>query len=67
LAQDKSVYHSIGRVFVFRSHDEEISDQNKDIEQYQAKIAEIIKQRDYLQKNLIEMERNVREILQSRS
>ncbi|KAI6182429.1 putative prefoldin subunit 1 [Aphelenchoides bicaudatus] len=67
LPEDKGVYHSIGRVFVFRQHDEEIADQNKDIEQYKNKLGEISKQREYLQKNLSEMEQNVREILQTRS
>lgn len=42
LPQDKNVYHVIGRVFVFRKHDEEIADQNKDIEQYKQKISDIV-------------------------
>jgi chaperonin cofactor prefoldin len=67
LPADKGVYHTIGRVFVFREHDEEIADQNKDIEQYTQRLTEISKQREYLQKNLNEMEQNVREILGSRS
>jgi chaperonin cofactor prefoldin len=50
LSPDKSVYHNIGRVFVFRKQDEEIADQNRDIEQYKQKISEGTKQREYLQK-----------------
>jgi septal ring factor EnvC (AmiA/AmiB activator) len=54
-------------VFVQRTHDEEIADQNKDIEQYSQRLIEAGKQREYLTKSLSDMEQNVREILQSRS
>ncbi|KAI6203439.1 hypothetical protein M3Y94_00556400 [Aphelenchoides besseyi] len=66
LPKDKAVYHNIGRVFVLRTHEEEIEDQEKDIRTYTANNEELKKTRDYLQKNLTELEKNVRDILQNR-
>ena len=66
LSAERGVYHNIGRVFVYRTHNEEIADQNKDIDLYTTRISELAKQKDHLQRSLADNEQNVREILQSR-
>ncbi|CAD5208999.1 unnamed protein product [Bursaphelenchus xylophilus] len=64
LDPERSVYHSIGGIFVYRKHQEEIDDQQKDIDSYKKRIEELEKQREYLQKNLTDAQKNLREMVQ---
>ncbi|KAI6178689.1 hypothetical protein M3Y98_00528100 [Aphelenchoides besseyi] len=66
LPKDRAVYHNIGRLFVLRTHEEEIEDQEKDIRTYTANNEDLQKTREYLQNNLTELEKKVRDILQRR-
>ncbi|CAD5206254.1 unnamed protein product [Bursaphelenchus okinawaensis] len=64
LEPERDVYHSIGRIFVYRKHDEEINDQQKDIENYKKKIEDLEKQKEYLTKSLNDAQTNLREMVQ---
>lgn len=64
LADDKEVYHSIGRIFVLRKHEEEVADQQKDIDSYKKRIGELAKQKEYLTKSLHDAEKGLRELVQ---
>lgn len=64
LESNKSVFHSIGRIFVQRNKDEEIVDQKKDITSYTQRIQDLAKQKEYLTKNLADAQKNLREMVQ---
>uniref|UniRef100_A0A0R3RVN8 Nuclear pore complex protein Nup88 n=1 Tax=Elaeophora elaphi TaxID=1147741 RepID=A0A0R3RVN8_9BILA len=66
LDKNTPVYMAIGRIFAKGTIESEIARHEEEIVKAEEKIAAIDHQRKYLEKNLAESEKNIRELVQSR-
>ncbi|VDK65096.1 unnamed protein product [Onchocerca ochengi] len=66
LDKNTPVYMTIGRIFAKGTVESEIARHEEEIVKAEEKITAIDHQRKYLEKNLAESEKNIRELVQSR-
>uniref|UniRef100_A0A1I7XH66 Prefoldin subunit 1 n=1 Tax=Heterorhabditis bacteriophora TaxID=37862 RepID=A0A1I7XH66_HETBA len=66
ISTELPVYRSVGRMFILSSKEEEVERHNKEANEYKLKIEAIEKQKGYLQREMEEAERNLREMVQAR-
>uniref|UniRef100_A0A914IAZ6 Prefoldin subunit 1 n=1 Tax=Globodera rostochiensis TaxID=31243 RepID=A0A914IAZ6_GLORO len=64
--KDRTVYRTVGRIFLKETVDSEIERQNADIETCTERIAVMDRQKGYLDKTIAETEKNLRELIQTR-
>uniref|UniRef100_A0A915DK35 UDP-N-acetylglucosamine diphosphorylase n=1 Tax=Ditylenchus dipsaci TaxID=166011 RepID=A0A915DK35_9BILA len=60
IPRDRTVYRTVGRIFLQETVDSEIERQAKDVQQATERIATIDKQKEYLEKSVQESEKNLR-------
>ncbi|CAO4373935.1 unnamed protein product [Caenorhabditis nigoni] len=66
LNEDLKYYRSVGRMFLLTDKASEIARHEAEAKQSKDKIEAIDKQKEYLEKGLVEAESNLRELIQSR-
>ncbi|CAL2040415.1 unnamed protein product [Caenorhabditis brenneri] len=66
LDENLNYYRSVGRMFLLTDKSAEISRHEAEAKQAKDKIEAIEKQKEYLEKGLVEAESNLRELIQSR-
>uniref|UniRef100_A0A1I7UCT8 Prefoldin subunit 1 n=1 Tax=Caenorhabditis tropicalis TaxID=1561998 RepID=A0A1I7UCT8_9PELO len=66
LDEGLNYYRSVGRMFLLTDKAAEISRHEAEAKQSRDKIEAIEKQKEYLEKGLVEAESNLRELIQSR-
>ncbi|KAL3072127.1 hypothetical protein niasHS_016302 [Heterodera schachtii] len=64
--KDRTVYRTVGRIFLKETVDSEIERQNEDIKTSGERITVMDRQKDYLDKSIAETEKNLRELIQTR-
>ncbi|KAH7714664.1 KE2 family protein [Aphelenchoides avenae] len=66
MPKERPVYRSVGRIFLQETVVSEVARQDEDVRQCTERIAVLAKQKEYLEKNLADAEKNLRELVQSR-